>query len=80
MRWAHHHQEPSPASSECVWAVCSVVSNSSQSQTVAHQAPLSMEFCRQEYWRGLPFPSPPHLRVVTKLNKGKHSLALRLPL
>ena len=26
--------------------------------TVAHQAPLSMEFSRQEYWRGLPFPSP----------------------
>ena len=25
--------------------------------TVAHQAPLSMEFPRQEYWRGLPFPS-----------------------
>ena len=23
--------------------------------TVAHQAPLSMEFSRQEYWRGLPF-------------------------
>ena len=22
------------------------------------QAPLSMEFSRQEYWRGLPFPSP----------------------
>ena len=26
--------------------------------TVAHQAPLAMEFCRQEYWSGLPFPSP----------------------
>ena len=26
--------------------------------TVACQAPLSMEFPRQEYWRGLPFPSP----------------------
>ena len=24
--------------------------------TVAHQAPLSMEFSRQEYWSGLPFP------------------------
>ena len=24
--------------------------------TVAHQAPLSMEFPRQEYWTGLPFP------------------------
>ena len=26
--------------------------------TVAHQAPLSMGFSRQEYWGGLPFPSP----------------------
>ena len=26
--------------------------------TVAHQAPLSMGFLRQEYWSGLPFPSP----------------------
>ena len=25
---------------------------------VAHQAPLSMGFSRQEYWSGLPFPSP----------------------
>ena len=24
----------------------------------AHQAPLSMEFSRQEYWSELPFPSP----------------------
>ena len=26
--------------------------------TVAHQAPLSMGFPRQEYWNGLPFLSP----------------------
>ena len=26
--------------------------------TVAHQASLSMEFCRQEYWSGLPIPPP----------------------
>ena len=26
--------------------------------TVAHQAPLSMKFSRQEYWSGLPFPPP----------------------
>ena len=29
--------------------------------TVAHQAPLSMGFSRQEYWSGLPSPSPGHL-------------------
>ena len=26
--------------------------------TVAHQAPLSVGSSRQEYWSGLPFPSP----------------------
>ena len=26
--------------------------------TVTHQAPLSMGFSRQEYWNGLPFPTP----------------------
>ena len=29
--------------------------------TGARQAPLSMEFFRQEYWSGLPFPPPGHL-------------------
>ena len=28
------------------------------SYIVAHQAPLSMEFPRQEYWSGVPFTSP----------------------
>ena len=28
---------------------------------VAHQAPLPMEFSRQEYWSGLPFPTPENL-------------------
>ena len=26
--------------------------------TIAYQGPPSMEFSRQEYWSGLPFPSP----------------------
>ena len=30
--------------------------------TVAYQAPPSMGFSRQEYWSGLPFPSPGDLR------------------
>ena len=25
---------------------------------VSHQAPLSVDFSREEYWSGLPFPSP----------------------
>ena len=28
---------------------------------VAHQTPLSVEFSRQEYWSGLPFPPPGYL-------------------
>ena len=27
-------------------------------RTVVHQAPLPMEFSRQEYWSGLPYPPP----------------------
>ena len=39
------------------------------SWTVARQAPLSMEFSRQEYWSGLAFPSPgdlPHPGIEPK--------------
>ena len=36
----------------------SVVCNFAMPWTVAHQAPLSMEFSRQEYWGGLPCPPP----------------------
>ena len=28
---------------------------------IVHQAPLSLEFSRQEYWSGQPLPSPGHL-------------------
>ena len=38
--------------------VCSAVSNSFQHHELCCQAPLPMEFSRQEYWIGLPFPSP----------------------
>ena len=37
------------------------MSNSVTPWTVACQAPLSVEFSRQECWSGLPFPSPGHL-------------------
>ena len=37
------------------------MSNSVTPWTVAHQAPLSMGFSRQEYQSGLPFPPPPNL-------------------
>ena len=41
--------------------------------TIAHQAPLSIEFSRQEYWSGLPFPSPGYLP-----NPGIKPLSLEL--
>ena len=31
--------------------------------TAAYQAPPSMEFSRQEYWSGVPFPSPIYVRI-----------------
>ena len=50
---------PSPDSTLCV-CVCVhlVVSKSATPWTVAQQAPLCMGFPRQEYWSGLPFPTP----------------------
>ena len=48
-----------PIGSESV--SCSVVSDSATPWTIACQASQSMEFSRQEYWSGLPCPSPGHL-------------------
>ena len=42
----------------CVCYLLSNVQLFATPWTVACQAPLSMEFSRQEYWSGLPFPSP----------------------
>ena len=43
----------------CSLFSCQVMSDSFVTPwTVAHQTPLSMGFPRQEYWSGLPFPSP----------------------
>ena len=35
-------------------------------ETAAYQAPLSLGFCRQEHWSGLPFPSPMHQSEKSK--------------
>ena len=46
--------------------VCIVMSDSLQFHGLARQAPLSMEFSRQEYWSRLPFFTPgdlPHPRI-----------------
>ena len=36
--------------------------------TAAHQAPPSVEFSRQEYWSGVPLPSPPYSLLVTPVS------------
>ena len=45
-----------------MWFIVAVVVSRIQlfatPRTVARQAPLSMGFSREEYWSGLPFPSP----------------------
>ena len=51
---------------ECVLSVLSCFSHVQQFvtlRTVTSPAPLSMGFSRQEYWSGLPFPSPGDLPV-----------------
>ena len=42
----------------CVCVSCLVMSDSVTPWTVACQSPQSVEFSRQDYWSGLPFPSP----------------------
>ena len=55
---------------------CPILSNP---WTAAYQAPLSMGFSRQEYWSGLPLPSPyllythielPYLLHLVNMKKG----------
>ena len=53
----YFHLDPILFESESVSS--SVLSNSLRlSWTIAHQAPLSMEFSRQEFWSELSFPPP----------------------
>ena len=43
--------------------------------TAAYQAPPTMGFSRQEYWSGVPLPSPNHVLSVSKLIKEGMTLA-----
>ena len=53
------------------WALWNfVMSDSATALTVTHQDSLSMGFSRQEYWSGLPFPTPgdlpdPGIKIVS---------------
>ena len=53
----------------------SVVSDLATPWTVARQTPPSMGFSRQEYWSGLPFPSP----VISSLDSRLKSRDITLP-
>ena len=54
-------------------SVCSVVSDPFMD---GPQAPLSMGFSMQEYWSGLPFPSP-HKSSATEFSQSKHKALLQ---
>ena len=56
-RWSNRLELAEEEISMCVCVSRSVVSDS-VCWTLACQAPLSMEFSMQDYWHGLPFPSP----------------------
>ena len=44
--------------------------------TAAYQAPLSMGFSRQEYWSGLPLPSPLKIYHVNSLEVNVHIITV----
>ena len=41
---------------------------------LAHQAPLSMGFSTQEYWSGLPCPSPGDLPALSPITLGESKI------
>ena len=51
-------QGPHPGNQMLRTNVQSLSRDSATPWTVAHQAPLSMELSRLEYWSGLPLPTP----------------------
>ena len=55
----------------CVLSYLNRVRLSATPWTIALQAPLSLGFSRQEYWSGLPFPSPVIKYEVSEMSEGK---------
>ena len=39
--------------------------------TAAYQAPPSMRFSKQEYWSGVPLPSPKYINITPSINRTK---------
>ena len=54
MKRDEYHVSADISQLSCVWLLVTL-------WVIACQAPLSIEFSRQEYWSGLPFPSPGNL-------------------
>ena len=54
------HRTSGPVKKLCVWCVLVIQSCPTLCDPMdySHQAPLSMEFSKAEYWPGLPFPTP----------------------
>ena len=74
-RWILYHL------SVCVPSCFSHVRHCETPWTIAHQVPLSVGFSRQEYWSGLPCPSPgdlPHPGIESMSHSLLH-LALMPP-
>ena len=46
--------------------------------TVAHQDPPSMGFSRQEYWSGVPLPSPIQWNIIMQMNESQLSAATQI--
>ena len=57
-RWENLKHWEIDSSTCCYCLSVNCVSLFCTPRTVAHLTPLSMGFSRQEYWSGLPFPSP----------------------
>ena len=46
--------------------------------TAAHQAPPSMEFSRQEYWSGVPLPSPTSVLNTLRHHRGRRLASISM--
>ena len=64
-----------------IFHICMLGSESATPWAVVHQAPLFMEFSRQQYWSGFPFPPPgdppnPGIKLMSHPVHGVNSVFL----
>ena len=58
--WEERQDTPAAAAAAAAKSLQSCPTLCDPTDSTAQQAPLSLGFSRQEYWSGLPFPSPMH--------------------